>query len=112
MSQLDFPAIRSRIPIGRVLDQLGWQAATRSGPQWRGTCPICSTGEANTDQRCFSVHANRHLFRCFACGRAGNQLDLWAHIRGLSLYAATLDLCRHLDVEPIKLANPQPPNRH
>jgi DNA primase len=116
VTQLDFAAIRARIPIRRVLELIGYRAVSHRGPQWRGPCPICSTAAANTNpaantnQRCFSVHIDRHLFQCFACRRAGNQLDLWAHISGLSLHPATLDLCRRLGIEPIKPSNPQPPN--
>jgi len=110
VSRLDYPAIRSRIPIRRVLELLGYQAALHRGPQWRGPCPICSYGVGT--ERCFSVHVVRDLFQCFQCKQSGNQLDLWAYFSGLSLHPATLELCHRLDVEPITLANSQPPNRH
>ena len=112
MSRLDYSAIRSRIPIRRVLELLGYQAVLQRGPQWRGPCPICSDHVGTAKQPCFSVHVGRDLFQCFECQRSGNQLDLWAYLSGLSLHPATLDLCHRLDVEPITLANPQPPNRH
>jgi hypothetical protein len=110
VSQIDYLAIRGRISIGRVLELLGYQPLSQRGPQWRGPCPICCGGDVTANPRCFSVHVGRDLFRCFRCGRAGNQLDLWAHVRGLSLYPATVDLCRRLGIDPIQLANPQPPN--
>jgi hypothetical protein len=112
VSKLDYPAIRSRIPIRRVLELLRYQPALQRGPQWRGPCPICSERVDTANQLCFSVHVGRNLFQCFRCQRSGNQLDLWACLSARSLYPATLDLCRRLDIEPIPLANPQPPNHH
>ena len=110
MSQLDYPAIRSRISIRRVLELLNYQPTLQRGPQWRGPCPFCCHDSLN--ELCFSVHVGRDLFRCFRCQRSGNQLDLWAYLSGRSIYPATLQLCRHLNIEPIPLRNPQPPNRH
>jgi hypothetical protein len=111
VSPLDYPAIRRRISIRRVLELLGYQPVIQRGPQWRGPCPLCCDRDAPAHPRCFSVHVGRDLFQCFRCRRAGNQLDLWAHFHGLSLYPATLDLCHRLDIAPIQLTNPQPPNR-
>ena len=110
MTQLDYPAIRSRISIRRVLTLLRYRPLIHRGLQWRGPCPICSNGILAEKDRCFSVHITRDLFQCFRCQRSGTQLDLWVHLSGLSLHPATLDLCRRLGVEPIPLANPQPPN--
>lgn len=112
MSGLDYRAIRKRIPIRRVLELLRYQVVIRRGAQWRGPCPICSTAARTAQESCFSVHVSRNLFRCFSCQRSGNQLDLWAHVSGLSLYPAALDLCRQLNIEPIKLEDPQLPSRH
>lgn len=112
MSQLDYSAIRRRISIHRVLELLRYQPVIGRGPQWRGPCPLCSDCDDTANQRCFSVHVTRDLFQCFRCRRSGNQLDLWAHFRGLSLYPATLQLCHRLDIKPIPLRNTQPPNRH
>ena len=112
MSGLDYAAIRRRIPIRCVLLLLAYQPVRRRGSQWRGRCPLpgCSSAGTTSDN-CFSVHVGRHLFRCFRCGRSGNQLDLWLHATGLSLRPATLNLCRRLAITPLFLPDPQPPNR-
>ena len=111
MSRLDYAAIRERIPIRCVLLLIGYEPTRRRGHQWRGPCPLpdCSPTACSSSQRCFSVHVRRHLFRCFSCGRSGNQLDLWTHLIGRPLYPATLDLCRRLSITPVELENPQPP---
>ena len=113
MRKLDYVAIRDQIPIRRVLDLLDWAPAGQRLHQWRGLCPLgCSPSRGSQQDRCFSVHVSRGLFRCFHCKRSGNQLDLWVIVTGLPLYPATLDLCSRLDIEPITLENPQPRNVH
>jgi DNA primase len=61
--------------------------------------------------RSFSVNVAKRAFRCFSCGARGNQLDLWAAVRRLPLYEATLDLCDRLGETPawLSIANrPKP----
>lgn len=111
MNQLDFRAIRRRISIRSVLGLLGYEPVIRRGSQWRGPCPMCRPSSAAESERCFSCDIRRNLFRCFRCGRSGNQLDLWCQLSGLSLYPATLDLCRRLSIDAIPIENPQPRNR-
>jgi DNA primase len=56
----------------------------------------------------FSVNVGRNIYRCFVCHSAGNQLDLWAALRQLSLYEAARDLDREFPVNPLdKMSNPQ-----
>ena len=112
MNGLDYAAIRQRIPIRCVLLLFAYEPTHRRGHQWRGPCPLpgCPPSADTSNRRCFSVNVQRHLFRCFRCGRSGNQLDLWARATGLSLYPATLDLCQRLSIVPIYLNNPQPRN--
>ena len=112
MRHLDYAAIRTQIPIRRVLDLLHWVPTRRRGHQWRGPCPLlCSSSLSSERRPDFSIHVSRDLFQCFHCARGGNQLDLWADVSGLPLRPATLDLCRRLGITPITLANPQPQNR-
>ena len=112
MNQLDYPAIRSRIPIRHMLELLRYQPVIQRGPQWRGPCPFCFPRVDTAKQLCFSVHVGLDLFQCFRCRRSGNQLDLWVHLSGLTLHSATLDLCHRLNMDPVSLRNTQPPNRH
>jgi hypothetical protein len=113
MNHLDYAAIRQRVPIRCVLLLLTYEPTCRRGHQWRGPCPLpgCYPSADTSKERCFSINVQRHLFRCFRCGQSGNQLDLWAHATGLSLYPATLDLCHRLSIVPVYLNNPQPQNR-
>jgi DNA primase len=98
MPGIDYPQLRRQITMRDVLDRIGFEPTWRRGPQLRGACPI--PGCCSTSGRSFSVHLVRQVYRCFACGKQGNALDLWAAVRGLSLHHAALDLCRAMNLEP------------
>jgi hypothetical protein len=38
-------------------------------------------------------------YYCHKCHSRGNQLELWAAVHRLTIYAATIDLCRALGKE-------------
>jgi len=94
---IDYQALRRQIPIERVLALMAYSATSHRGQQLRGTCPFHAAEESHP--RCFAVHLSKGVFRCFHCGVHGNQLDLWARWRGLSLYGAAINLCRHAGVD-------------
>lgn len=48
---------------------------------------------------CKAIPIEKGIFRCFVCGKHGNQLDLFAAALKLPIYAAAVELCRRLDVE-------------
>jgi DNA primase len=100
MSGVNYGAVRSAVSMQQVLDLLDYVPSRLEGVQVRGPCPIHHSKSA--DSRSFSVNLERNAFRCFSCGAQGNQLDLWSQTQSLSLFEATLDLCRQLDV-PVPL---------
>lgn len=89
---IDFAQVRSLIPMKDVLTLLDWEPSSIRGPQLRGPCPLpnCST----TSRRTFCVSHEKQAWHCFACGRHGNQLDLWTLMTEHKLYQATVDLCQ------------------
>ena len=93
---IDYPALRSQIPMERVLALIGYHALSRRGPQLRGPCPFHAPERSGA--RHFSVDLDKGRFHCFGCGVQGNQLDLWAQHRQLPLYRAAIDLCHHAGV--------------
>ena len=93
---IDYRALRSQIPMERVLALIGYQATSRRGPQLRGPCPFHQSERSHP--RHFSVDLHKGRFHCFGCGAQGNQLDLWAQFRDLPLYRAAVDLCHHAGV--------------
>jgi len=110
MPFLDYARVRQQIPMSEVLRLLAFEPTIVRGPQWRGVCPIhertyegganspqCGTNSSN---KVFSVNVQQEIYRCFACGSCGNQLDLWRAVEGTSLYPATLSLCKAAGVEP------------
>jgi hypothetical protein len=97
---IDFAHLKRQLPLARVLDQLGLSARLRgAGPQRRCACPL-HRGDARG--RTFSVHLDEGVFRCFdkGCGRAGDVIDLWSGVKGLSLREAALDLVHTFGLEP------------
>jgi len=94
MPGIDLKQVRREIAIQQVLELLNFVPTTRAGPRLRGACPI--HGDSCAQSRVFSVHLGCHRYRCFRCHSAGSQLDLWAAVHGLSIYAAAGDLCQRL----------------
>jgi DNA primase len=93
---IDYRALRSQVPMGRVLDLISYHPTSRRGHQLRGACPLHAPERPMP--RCFSADLRKGLFRCFACGAQGNQLDLWSRLRDLPLHRAALDLCQQAGV--------------
>lgn len=94
MSGVDFNVLRREIAMEQVLDQLGFEPTTRSGNQLHGPCPV--HGSTSARSRTFSVNLEARRYYCHKCHSRGNQLELWAAAKRLSLYEAALDLCRVL----------------
>ena len=97
MPSVDFESVRSRISMAQVLELVGFQAVARSGDQLRGPCPI--HGSSSSQSRSFSVNVATHRYQCFKCGSKGGQLELWAKVRGVSVYQAALELCDRMGIE-------------
>lgn len=97
MPGVHFGILRREITIQQVLDLLGFEATSRRGHQLRGPCPI--HGSTSPRSRSFSVNLESGRYQCFHCGSRGNQLELWAYARRLSIYEAAIDLCQALGRE-------------
>ena len=94
MPGIDFRALRSEVGMETVLKLLGFVPLQRHGGQVRGPCPIhAPKGDGS---RSFSAHLARNAYRCFHCGSAGKQLDLWAAASGQPLHQAAIELCAKL----------------
>ena len=97
MPGIDFSELRRRISIADVLSLLRFEATTSRGRSLRGPCPI--HGSTSTRNRDFSVDLDTNCFRCFNCGKAGNQLDLWVFTQAIQLHPAAIDLCQRLGTD-------------
>jgi DNA primase len=96
MAGIDYKMVRELVPMSRVLELIGFTAVARKGKQLRGPCPVHRSSSPLS--RSFSVNLATNAFRCFTCGAAGNQLDLWRRVQGLSLFEAAIELCQHAQV--------------
>jgi DNA primase len=97
MPGVRFRDVRAMIPLADVLSLLGFVAVEASQDQIRGPCPVHRSTSPRS--RSFSANLKRHVYQCFRCGSAGNQLNLYVAATGLSLHAAAVDLCERLDVD-------------
>lgn len=98
MPGIDFRCVREQISMTVVLQTLNWSRSTTTGSKERGPCPIHKS--TNERSRSFSVDRAGNRFKCFGCGRGGNQLDLYCLVKGLDLYQGALSLCREVGVCP------------
>jgi DNA primase len=98
MPGIRFAEVRAMISLADVLELLGFVAVESWQDQVRGPCPVHRPASARS--RSFSANLKRHVYQCFSCGSAGNQLDLYAAATGLSLFDAAVALCErlHLDI--------------
>ncbi len=97
---IDFAAVRQTISLAEVLELLHFTPSQTRGQQQRGPCHL--HGSRSARSRCFSANLADHTFQCFKCGKAGNQLDLWAAATHQTVYDAALDLCAKLN-RPVPL---------
>lgn len=96
MPYVDYPAIKRRITVHRVLGLLGWRCRRTEAGWARGPCPLHSPTGSTSD--CFA--ANLTGWFCHGCRCQGDALRLWAEATGQPLYEATLELCRRLGIDP------------
>ena len=97
MPGVDFQILRSETTMNEVLEQLSFQPTSRSGNQWHGPCPIHRSTSSRS--RSFSVNLDTARYHCHKCQSHGNQLELWAAVHDLTIYAAAIDLCRAMGKE-------------
>jgi DNA primase len=97
MPGVDFELLRERISMADVLRLLDFQPCNRRGDQLRGPCPV--HGSSSPRSRSFSANVRLGRYHCFRCGSAGNALELWSAVRGISVWASAIELCESLGVE-------------
>jgi DNA primase len=95
---VDFDRVRALVTMEQVLNLLRFEASSRSGVQWYGSCPLHDAG-AGRRHRSFSVNVAIGRYTCHCCGSHGNPLELWAAATKLPLYQAAIDLCHRLGCE-------------
>jgi DNA primase len=94
MPAIDFAEVRRRVSMRQVLALLNFQPSHRRGSCLRGPCPIHHSTTSRS--RVFWVDLSTHRYRCFRCGSAGRQIDLWAAVHDLPPNTAAEDLCNRL----------------
>lgn len=113
MASIDYRQLRKIVSMAQVLRILDFVTVESIGDQVRGACPIHRS--TNPASRSFSANLKLNTYRCFTCKSQGNHLDLWVAVSGKPLFAAAIELCEKLSVEPPQLtrsANANPEKRN
>jgi len=97
MPGVDFRAVQSSFSMEKVLELAGFVPSSVSGDQLHGSCPVHQSQSRRS--RSFSVNVAQGVCKCHKCGFAGNQIQLWARLNGLSVYEAAVDLCQRSGLE-------------
>lgn len=96
MPGIDYAELRVLITMEEVLEQIDFHPRSRVGSRVRGRCPF-GCGDSPRD---FVANLAVRRYRCFGCGRSGNQLELWARTQAQPFHQAALDLCQRLNIAP------------
>jgi DNA primase len=100
MPGVNFAVLREQLAMADVLRLLRFVPSRVRGEQLRGACPVHEPRELRGPRsRSFSVNLRLGRYQCFRCGSRGNALELWAAARGVSLYAAAIELCESLEID-------------
>ena len=97
MPGVHYKAVQSRVPMARALELVGFVAQSVTGDQLRGPCPVHRSESLRS--RSFSVDLSRDVCHCLTCGFAGNQIQLWAALKEMTVYEAAVNLCQQAGVE-------------
>jgi hypothetical protein len=96
MPSIHYPTLKSLISVPRALELLQFRAYKRGGANGRGPCPV----HKGSGGRFSTFTFTSVEWYCHKCKRGGSVIDLWMRVKGLSCYAAALDLCRAAGVDP------------
>ena len=100
MPGVNFAVLREQLAMADVLRLLRFVPSRVRGEQLRGACPVHESRELRGPRsRSFSVNLRLGRYQCFRCGSRGNALELWAAARGVSLYAAAIELCESFEID-------------
>ncbi len=90
MADVSFAEIKQQVSIDRVVPMLGLPLK-KSGNQLRGVCPVCKSG----NERALVITPEKGVFYCFTSRKGGDVIALVAHIRGLPVREAAIEIQRH-----------------
>ena len=88
---IDFAEIKQQVSIEQVAS---WLELTfeDTGKQLRGCCPI----HKGSDKRDFVITPTKGLFYCFKCQEGGDQIKLYALLKGCDQKSAANEIARRL----------------
>ena len=103
MSEL-FDKARELLKVEDLAEKLGVKLR-KQGRELRGACPLCSAGASTGTV--FQVKPDKQTWRCFACEKYGDVVDLYAEANRLSVAEAAREITG--DVKRDLASRPTPP---
>lgn len=95
---INFEEIKSKLSITSVIDILSLNHSKEPNGQLRMRCPACDS----KDDRAIVVTPDKNLYYCFAKKVGGDQISLYAHIKGTGMKTAGEDLAQVIGAVPVK----------
>ncbi len=92
MPLVDFTELKRRVSMRDVLQLIGWTPDHYEPAGLRGRCPIHLSSSPRS--RSFSV--SEAGFQCFSCKARGDQIRLYATVKGVDVYRAAHQLAEAL----------------
>ena len=92
MRPVDFVRLKELAPMRDVLRLLEWRPFRVEGRELRGPCPIHQSSSPRS--RSFAVCDDG--FYCHSCHAKGDQVRLWATVKGVGFYTAAHQLAEAL----------------
>lgn len=89
-SFIDFKEVKEKVSLEEVAHRLNLPLKP-SGDQFRGCCPLCD----GDDPRSFVITPSRGLYYSFCCEAGGDQISLYATVKGIPLKQAAKELLDH-----------------
>jgi len=88
MPAINFFALKQLLPMSKALEALNWRPVSDYGGELRGPCPV--HGSRNHRSRSLAISGDK--WYCHSCKRYGDQFDLVAQSRHVTVFQAALAL--------------------
>jgi hypothetical protein len=87
---MDLRTLNASLPAKEVLGTLRMLIGHYEGLHWRGGCPFHQSRSPHSRSLAVNVHLRK--FFCHRCRAHGDLVDLYAHLMGLTLHHAAVQL--------------------
>lgn len=98
---VDFQKIKARVPIEAIVAHYSLPLEETESGQLVGDCPFCGDGDADAER--LKVTPDKNAWKCWNCGKHGNNLDLVTLLEDMSLPKAAIHLAEAFEITDCEL---------